>query len=109
MFNTATSASMLRRQYTPAKIMLRATEIIRRPNDRLDNLGILHGWAKPGSTAYDLGILARFRPTDDAIWDEAIAQLKVAGWRNLLVFSEQQLMYEMFSVQDVIEAAARRL
>lgn len=91
----------------PVDAIYQATENIRRPGDRLDNLGIVHGWARPGSTRYDIGILVRFKVTPQPVWDQAIAQLKVAGWDNLLIFEQIQFKTAFYEVQDAIEAAVR--
>ena len=79
---------------------------IRRPGDRLDNLGVLHGWARPGSNRYNLGIVVRYSQTPGAIWDEAIAQLTVAGW-NLAVIDPTAFLSDLDGVRETIERAAR--
>jgi len=98
------------KQTAPLNGIAQVAENIRRPGDRLDHLGIVHGWAKPGSARYDLGIVVRFVVTPSAIWDEAIAQLKVAGWDNLVVFEQSQLSaVGLYEAQEAIEKAARSI
>lgn len=82
-------------------------QYIRQRGDRFDNLGILHGWARPSAKTYQLGILIRWKLTPRHIWATAEAQLRVNGW-NLVTFDPEDLKNDMTRVLEEIEAASRR-
>jgi hypothetical protein len=89
------------------KVVESVTRYIRRPNDRLANLGLIYAWAKPGAKAYDLAILIRYVANPPEIWDAAAAQLRVAGWKNVIQIEEIDLQRDIGEVCDRIEKAAR--